>query len=228
MIKAVLFDMDGLMFDTENVSDRAWKKLGVETGLYITDSFLKSLKGRTRRDCSVLMKKQWGETADLDEIRKQYYSHFEMDIKNNGIPVKKGLRLLMEYLKINNYVTGLATSTEQKRADRYLDESGMDSYFHVKIYGNQVVNGKPEPDIYLKCAKACGFRPEECLVLEDSPSGITAGYKAGCHVVMIPDCIPPEERERKMIDCILPDLGCVMGYLSERNELQSHICESKC
>lgn len=218
MIRAVLFDMDGLMFDTEKASDRAWRNMSMETGIPISDEFLKSLKGRTRKDCSLLMKKQWGENVNLEEIRKKYQIYVERDRKENGFIIKKGLRKLLDFLKTNQYIIGLSTSTSQKKAEKYLREGEVEGYFNEKVYGDKICKGKPNPDIYLACAKACSCLPEECLVLEDSPNGILAGYRAGCHVIMIPDCILPSDKERKLVDAIFPDLEYVISYLCDIRE----------
>jgi haloacid dehalogenase superfamily, subfamily IA, variant 3 with third motif having DD or ED len=215
MIKAVLFDMDGLILDTEHLSDQAFIYVGKKMELPITEEFLTNLKGRTRSDCTAIMKRQWGQDVDLAVVREMHRDFIHTYIEENGVPIKSGLKELMVYLKSHNFKIGLATSTYKGRAEKLLEECGILQYFDQMVFGDMVERGKPEPDIYLKCAAKVHCKPDECLVLEDSPNGILAGYSAGCHVIMIPDSIQPSDNEMGRTERIVSNLRDVIPYLEE-------------
>lgn len=119
-------------------------------------------------------------------------------------------------MKDRRYQIGLATSTSEDTARRYLSMEGVADYFDVCIYGNMAEKSKPDPEIYIKAVEQLGRLPEECLVLEDSPNGVLAGFQAGCPVVMIPDIIQPDHTETQRTVKILPTLKEVICYLESQ------------
>lgn len=209
--------MDGLMFDTENLSNRAWKMSEPSIGMPVEDSMLCRMKGRNPGDCARIMKEYWGENANLPQIRSIYAGFREKIIREEGIPVKPGLYDLLTVLKDHQIRIGLATSTPCEKAQQMLKQTGVLSYFNEIVYGNEVEHGKPQPDIYLECAKRLQALPEECIVLEDAYSGIEAGFRAGCRVIMIPDTLPPRDIEKERTIAILHSLEDVskMPWVSE-------------
>ncbi len=213
--KGALFDMDGLMFDTENLINDAMRIAGKEMHLPVTDTLLMSMKGINKQGCTIRMLTAFGmeNEEELLPFRSRIMQLRAERLKAYGVPVKKGLYNLLTYLKYNDYKIGLATSTSDDIAESMLKEANVYHYFDNIVYGNQVINGKPFPDIYLKCACDLELSPEECIVFEDAPSGIEAGYKAGAKVIMIPDCVPPSDKEKKRCLAILKDLGQAVGFL---------------
>ncbi len=206
--------MDGLMFDTERMSSNIVKEVAAIMGLPVSDEYLLSLKGRNMADCRRLQKAYWGENMDFVTYRSLYEERRANFLSKNGVPVKEGLYELMDYLKAHDIRIGLATSTAEDRAVAMLKDAKVHHFFHQIVYGNEVSNGKPAPDIYLACARRLGTKPSECLVLEDSPAGIESGYRAGCHVIMIPDMIKPSNQEESRTDAILPTLRDVIDWIA--------------
>lgn len=216
MIKAVIFDMDGLMFDTESLYDIAWEYTGKQFGYAIRREDLNPMRGVNQALVQDLFFKKFGPEFDFKRIRKSRIEYMEQYIGIHGLPHKQGLEELLRYLKDRRYQIGLATSTSEDTARRYLSMEGVADYFDVCIYGNMAEKSKPDPEIYIKAVEQLGRLPEECLVLEDSPNGVLAGFQAGCPVVMIPDIIQPDHTETQRTVKILPTLKEVICYLESQ------------
>ncbi|WP_077612691.1 HAD family hydrolase [Clostridium sp. Marseille-P2415] len=213
MIKAVIFDMDGLMFDTESLYDIAWEHAGRQFGYEITPEDLKPMRGVNQTVVKELFFKRFGQDFDFMKIRQSRIDYMEQYIRAHGLPHKPGLMELLKFLKENGYQIAVATSTYKDPADRYLTTEGIADYFDVCVYGDMAAKSKPDPEIYLEAVQRLGRMPDECLVLEDSPNGILAGSNAGCPVIMIPDCIQATKEEERRAVKILPSLSQVILYL---------------
>lgn len=214
MIKAVIFDMDGLMFDTERIAAEGWKSAGKQLGFSIDEPQLRQMRGRTAAAGKQLFKEWYGDKISYDEGRKIRTAYLERYIRDRGTPVKEGLTDLFQYLKEHDLPKAIATSSSRETAVWYFERAGLKFDFEQSVCGGEIANGKPAPDVFLKAAEKMGFSPEECLVLEDSFSGVRAGYAAGCHVIMIPDLQEPDEETRKMCDAVYGTLKEVIAYLS--------------
>ena len=163
------------------------------------------------------MKKDAGEGFDINkgrEAREEYITNF---ISKHGITKKKGLEKLLIFLKENNIKTCLASSTKRKVALSYLKMADVYKYFDDFTCGDEIENGKPAPDIFLKAADKLGADITESLVLEDSINGINAGLSAGARVIMVPDTIEPTDEMRKKVDAVEPDLEGVIEWISREN-----------
>lgn len=216
MIKAVIFDMDGLMFDTESLYDIAWEYAGKQFGYAIKPEDLNPMRGANQALVQELFYKKYGPEFDFMRIRRSRVEYMEQYIRIHGLPHKQGLKELLGYLKDRRYQIAVATSTSEDPAARYLSMEGVADYFDVCIYGNMAEKSKPDPEIYIKAVEQLGRLPEECLVLEDSPNGVLAGFQAGCPVVMIPDIIQPDHAETQRTEKILPTLKEVICYLESQ------------
>ncbi|GLB31241.1 hydrolase [Lacrimispora amygdalina] len=216
MIKAVIFDMDGLMFDTEKLYDTAWEYAGKQFGYVIKQEDLNPMRGANQALVQDLFYKKFGPEFDFMRIRKSRIEYMEQYIGIHGLPHKPGLTELLEYLKEKGYQMAVATSTPEEPARRYLTMEGVADYFDVCIYGDMAAKSKPDPEIYIKALKQMGREPKECLVLEDSPNGVLAGFQAGCSVVMIPDAIQPDHADKQRTVRILPNLNEVISYLESQ------------
>lgn len=199
MAGAVIFDMDGLMFDTETLYSKAWEYAGQITGFKITDDLLEPMRGANQKACIQRFKEHFGKGFDYGYVRQFKSEYVESYLKEKGVPCKPGLFELMNYLKNNDFKIALATSTLRTEAERYLLLADVYRYFDVLVFGDMIEKGKPFPDIYLKAAEKLYEPPENCFVLEDSYNGIKAGYSAGCKVIMIPDKLEPDEYIQKML-----------------------------
>jgi HAD superfamily hydrolase (TIGR01509 family) len=136
-------------------------------------------------------------------------------INDNGVPVKPGIYELLDYLVEKKYKLALATSTSREKATNLLERAGIKDKFNVMIFGDEVVNSKPDPEIFLKASEKLGVNPEKCIVLEDSPAGIEAAYRAGMKGINIPDLKMPDEQIKKHAYKILDSLLDVRDYLRD-------------
>jgi len=198
LIKAVIFDMDGLMFDTETLNAAAWKAAGKLHGFEMTDELLKAHIGSNVETTKRLMQEHFGADFDFEAVRAGRIAYSFRHIEENGMPLKPGLRELLAFLNQNGILTALATSSGEMFVRFYLEHAALDHEFDVIVSGDKVKKGKPEPDIFLTALAGLGVEAEECLVLEDSYNGITAAHRAGIRSVMIPDLLPPTPEIEKL------------------------------
>ena len=218
MIRAVLFDMDGLMFDTERLYGNAWQNAAKLQGFKISDEAILQIKGANKALVYKILKEDAGEGFDIDKGRETREEYITNHIKEHGITKKKGLGKLLIFLKENNIKTCLASSTKRKVALKYLKMADVYKYFDDFTCGDEIENGKPAPDIFLKASGKLGVDIKECLVLEDSINGIKGGLSAGARVIMVPDTIEPTDEIREKVDAIEPDLEAVIEWISRENK----------
>lgn len=190
MVEGVLFDMDGLMFDTERLSDQIWLDMGRSYGIDTT-VFNQRSRGRNQAGVRNLFLELFGASGiDFAELEARCFARLEEELERH-IQVKPGLHELLDTLKERDIPMAVASSSHRKMVLRNLELAGITSYFAAVITGDMVKSGKPAPDIFLAAAKAIGREPAHCLVLEDSSNGIRAAAAAGCLSVMVPDLDPP-------------------------------------
>lgn len=190
-ISLVIFDMDGLMFDTERIAVDAWKYAGSVSGVDIPDKIIESIVGVNVRKSEEIFKKYYGENFPFYDVRKLKIDYSTNLIQKQGIPIKKGLLELLEFLKDKNILRAVATSTERERTLFYLSNGGLTDKFNIIVCGDEVIKSKPEPDIFLTAANKLGVDPGECIVLEDSQNGLLAASRAGMYPIFIPDIRRP-------------------------------------
>lgn len=193
MAKAIIFDMDGVLFDTEIMSSKAWYQLAEERGLGDIESLTTDCIGRNRADIILQFKKQFGESFDAEEFLATGRALMQKWIDEDGLPLMNGTREILQYLKENQYTVGVASSSSTKTILSHMELAGLRDYFQAVIGGDQVRLSKPKPDIYLKACEAIGMEPNRVIAVEDSPNGIRAAHAAGMKPVMIPDLIQPDE-----------------------------------
>ena len=213
MIEAVLFDMDGLMFDTERMYQKAWLQAGRQMGAPMEPEIVDRLRGRNREGCARVCREAFGEDFDFDAMRTACRALMARWIEEDGLPVKPGLYELLAELERRGIPAVLATSTTRDSAWGHLQRAKVDRYFLGAVCGDEVSHSKPDPEVFLKAAALAGKDPARCLVLEDSPAGVRAGAAAGCFTVMVPDLTAPDEELRKLADEILPGLRDVIPLL---------------
>lgn len=211
--EAVIFDMDGTMFDTEYLASIAWKRAGEELNYSITEEVLSQVRGRNITDAIQIFSDIYG-TDQVYKKAKVLRDKYVADmIKQDGIPIKKGLLELLTFLKNGNKKMAVATSSKCERAKSNLIGADVYDYFQVHIYGDMVEKSKPNPDIFLMAAEQLGASPKECLVLEDSRAGIRAGKNAGMIPILIPDLAPPDKEMTEDAYLICKDLLEVLDVL---------------
>lgn len=214
-IKAVIFDMDGLMFDTERLSADYWIQAGQEKGLLIGEAFLANIRGSSKEEAEGWFHACYGDAYDYWELRNRKTELLRTYLDTHEIPLKKGLEELLIYLKNNGYKIILATSTAKNYAFDYLESAKVKKYFDDFVCGDMVSRCKPDPEIFFQAAEKAGYAPCECVVLEDSLNGIAAAVAGGFIPVMVPDITKPsaELKERLAAEC--RDLLEVMDFLKE-------------
>ncbi len=191
MLKAVIFDMDGLMIDSENLTFEGYLNVFSNRQEDIHVDFYKSLLGNPLPVIYELFYKEYGYDFPIIEIIEEVHQYMHNYFETKGIPLKKGLIPLLKYLKTKNIKTIVATSSERTRVDYILEKANLSTYFDDSICGDEVENGKPNPDIFLNACKKISIHPTDAIVLEDSIQGIEAAHRAGIPVYCIPDMLYP-------------------------------------
>lgn len=199
MIKSIIFDMDGILFDTEIMSTKAWLILAKERNLGNIDDLTNDCIGRNRTDIVMQFKKKFGEDFDAQEFLTTGREIMQGWIDKDGLPLMKGTVEILKYLKENGYTVGVASSSSTKTVESHMKISGLRDYFQVIIGGDQVTLSKPKPDIYLKACTAIQMPPDQVIAVEDSPNGIRAAYAAGMKPIMIPDLVEPDAEITKLL-----------------------------
>lgn len=194
MIKGAIFDMDGLMIDSERIVlmgyEFAAKKFGYNGKIL---ELARHSIGRTVNDTRKIFNEAMSGDFDYDTFKPNVSKFVKDYFEKNGVPVKKGLFELVEALKQEGYRLCVATSTRKETASDELIKAGILGHFEDLIGGDDITRGKPFPDIFLEAAKRIEAKPENCFVFEDSINGIKAAYAAGMKPIMIPDLVEPTE-----------------------------------
>jgi len=191
---AVIFDMDGLMFDTENLTIPLWEIAGKPFGYNLTREIVLRMVGISGERAQQLLLEEFGSDFPYEAIRDEYRILVSKEIEKNGVPKKPGLMYLLDRLRAANIPLGVATSTRSPRAIDLLERAGILDRFKTLTCGEDITNGKPAPDIFLLAAKKLGQPPCNCVGFEDSTAGLMGLHAAGIRSVYIKDVLdPPEE-----------------------------------
>lgn len=223
-IKAVIFDMDGLLFDTERLAARGWKEAGRQFGIQLTDEKIGQIRGRNIASSRTLFRDWYGDTVEYDAVRAVRTAYLNQVVEDEGTPVKPGVQNLLKYLKENGIKRALATSSQREIAERYFRLAQLPMEFDASVCGTEIQNSKPAPDVFLLAAKKMGVRPEHCLVLEDSPNGIHAAAAAGCSVIMVPDMDQPTEEITGLCTAVVQTLNDVVDWLEKNRGVDRAGC----
>ena len=204
--KAIIFDMDGTLFDTETISMKAWKRVGETLQLPTSDEFILSLIGRTRKDQQVIFDTYMPKGWPQEEACRLHTLYKKEEKQQNGVPLMGDVKGLLEIVKNKGYRIAMATSASAEDVEFNLHHAGIAPYFEIIVNEEMISQGKPAPDVYLKTAEKLGVQPQKCLVVEDSLNGVRSAYRANTTVVMIPDKVPPTKEIETMCDYILNSL----------------------
>lgn len=218
MTEAIIFDMDGLMFDTETISISSWVKAGEILGYPITEAMIFELFGMNPVAVNAYWKEHFGDDFDCGAAMKLHLDYMEDYVRENGVPLKPGLITLLDFLKEQGYLFTIASSTQRPMIKMYLERAEIGHYFTDQIVGgDEITNGKPAPDIYLKAARKLGTAPEHCMVFEDSLAGIEAAWRAGMKPVMVPDKVPADSVTEERLYAKLKTLDEGIGLLKKES-----------
>lgn len=213
MIKAIIFDMDGLMIDSERVTFECYQERLKDMNLTMDEEFYKTLLGKPIKGIYQRFYDVYGNDFPIQNVIQDVHQLMAERFETEGVPVKKGLVELLHYLKDNNYKTIVATSSNRDRVDKILAQAKITEFFDDSICGDEVTKGKPNPEVFLKSCQKLSVNVDEAIVLEDSEAGIQASYDANIKVICIPDMKYPEKQYEEKTFKILKDLTEVTAYL---------------
>ncbi len=220
MIKAVIFDLDGLLIDSEVISYQLYQEVLSKYGYSFTiEDYAQNYSGKTELGNMQAIVNNYQLPISVQE-GLDYTLLREKEIFIKGVSLKPGAIELLDYLKKNRYKTALASSSTKDRALNALVQHGIESCFDGMVFGTEVEKGKPNPDIFLKACEKINADPEDCLVLEDSEAGIQASYSARIPVICVPDVKKPTIKFQEMTEIILPSLLEVIHYLDKKASIQ--------
>ncbi len=187
MIKAVIFDLDGTILDTEKYYRICWPKACEHFGFNMTEEMYLQLRSFGRPFVYDRFREWFGDSFNYDEVRAYRKDIYEEIVKEHGIQLKPGAINALNKLKENGILRAVATATDLERTGRYLKSVGLEGYFDKICSAADCEFGKPAPDVYLKAVEQLGLDPSECIAVEDAPNGILSASRAGLKVVFVPD-----------------------------------------
>jgi HAD superfamily hydrolase (TIGR01509 family) len=206
-VAAVILDMDGLMLDTESLYKQAWQKAATECGYPLDDSFYLTLVGQPNPACEEALLNHFGRDFPMADFRARWSGLWRTEVETSGIPTKAGLTELLSFLREQQIAMTVATSSDREYAAMSLRAAGLAAtWFEHIVTGDQVLCGKPAPDIYLEAARRLGVAPANCIALEDSDAGVYAASAAGITTVMVPDLKAPSPAARNAAFCVVNSL----------------------
>ena len=214
MFQGAVFDMDGLMFDTERLVYENWQAMMDEHGYPYDIEAFKQTVGRRKKEVELFYKATYGEDFPYWELADEGRARYVKCVEREGIPVKPGLYEILDFFRQRNVKIALATSTSRETAELNLRLAKVLDYFDVLVCGGDVKNGKPHPEVFLTAAERLGVAPENCVAFEDSINGIKSAYAAGMTTVMVPDFLQPTDEIKPMITYLCKDLSEAAAYLA--------------
>ena len=209
---AIIFDMDGLLLDTERVHLDTFNASCLELGLGDLSELYKQCIGRDYPSTRDILQKGLQKHIDYEAFCVVWQHYYDRETHNGCVPLKAGAIDLLNAIKNVKTPMAVATSTAHDQALQRLQSAGIAHYFDHVIGGDQVKQGKPNPEIYLQAASLLGYPPAQCLALEDSHNGVIAALTAGMTVVQIPDLVEPDDTLLAMGHIVLENLSAVLGY----------------
>ena len=187
MLKAVIFDVDGTLLDTERIYMQAWKEAAAEQGYVMPDELLRKTRAVDAKVAARIFEEEVGNGFSYEKTRPIRVRIAEEIIERESPVLKPGVLELLSFLREKGIRLSVASSTKTKTTKEHLQINGIADWFEVIVGGDMITKGKPNPDIFLKAAELLGEAPENCIVVEDSPAGIRAGSAAGMKTVLVPD-----------------------------------------
>jgi HAD superfamily hydrolase (TIGR01509 family) len=211
-IEAVIFDMDGLLFDTERLIMAGIMAAGRDVGVEFPEAFCHSMIGIPGRECDIMIQDHFGPAFPMPEYLSRCAARIA-SLTEAGVPLKTGVVELIDDLAQRNIPLAIATSSSSRTAHHHLQKSGLLEKFRFVVTRDDVQNGKPKPDLFTKAAMSLGVSASRCLALEDSPNGIRSAHAAGTMPVMVPDILQPSDEIRAMCIVVADSLHDVRRIL---------------
>lgn len=212
MIKGIIFDMDGLMINSEEVTFDGYVISLKKRGHTITRDFYVTTLGKNAKSLKIMYEDKY-PNIDFDEVLREVHEYMANLFEIQGVPLKPGLIQLLSYLKQHNYKIVVATSSARSRVERIFYLAKISQYFDGIVCGDEVSKGKPDPEIFLKALDKTGLDKDKVVILEDSEAGIQAAYRGNIPVICIPDMKYPSKEYEDMTIATLDSLEKVQGLL---------------
>ena len=219
MIRAVVFDLDGTLVDTEKLFVRFWQEAAKEMGYPMRREHALAIRGMARSSAEALLKERVCPDFDYHGVRERRTELMEAYIAQHGVELKPGVRELLEALRGWGISIGLATASNLPRAEGMLKAAGLYDYFDAVTVAAMVPMGKPAPDIFIEAAQRLGVSPAEAVGVEDSPSGIRAIHASGLFAVLVPDQDQPDEALASLCGLIVPSMHELRDWIEKKKEL---------
>jgi HAD superfamily hydrolase (TIGR01509 family) len=211
---AVIFDMDGLMLDTERLAPKAWLEAAQTLAVPFDLALAQPMVGRNFRDCAAIIRDHYGDAYPTEALMRAWHVAYDAIVAREGIRVMPGLADLLDWLDAVEVRKAVATSTRRDRAQAKLAQVGIADRFAHLVGGDEVARGKPAPDIFLAAAQRLRVPAAQCIVLEDSEPGVRAALAAGMTPIMVPDQHPPSAELSAIAPLLLRSLAEVQVHLS--------------
>ncbi len=215
-VQAVIFDMDGVIFDSERLVIECWQVIADKYEIPDIVEICMRVQGNNRVETAKRFREKYGNDFPYEIYKNEVTALFRERYGNGKLPLKPGVLEVLTELKRKRVPLALASSTRTDIVKLELDEAHLLPFFDAVLGGDMASRSKPEPDIFLAAATALGVVPENCYVLEDSYNGIRAAHRAGMHPIMIPDMQQPTEEIRGLAEVIVDNLMAALEYLRER------------
>lgn len=199
IIRAVFFDLDGTLIDTEKYYNKVWPIAFAHFGYKTTSEECLDVRSLGNPHILKWMQDRFGENVECEEIRKYARSLVNELIEKEGLHLKKGVVECLSFLKSKNVYIYVVTATVIDRTEKFITQVGIKKYFDNVISATTVANGKPSPDVYLKAAEIANVNPSDCLAVEDSPNGAMSAINAGMNAIMVPDLSEPDDELKKKL-----------------------------
>lgn len=212
---AVLFDMDGVIFDSERAQMAIWLDLAEREGLPNMEAVYRRCIGVTMEATGKILREAYGADFPWQDFRRRTTDGYRRRYAGGKLPVKDGARELLRALKDRGVPLALASSTQGALVRQWLSEAGLLEYFDVLVTGDMVSRSKPDPEIFLTACALLHVKPKDAYVIEDSYNGIRAAHAGGMHALMVPDMLPPDAEMREKAERIFPSLWEVGVYLEK-------------
>lgn len=214
LYKAVVFDMDGVIFDSERAVMQCWKEVASRHNIPDIEKAILACTGTTMVRTREIMLDLYGADFPYDEYARESSAIFHSRYDGGRLPMKPGVKELLTFLKERGKKIALASSTRQQVVTDELRDAGIIEYFDRIICGDMVSRSKPAPDIFLKACEELNVSPSDSYAIEDSYNGIRAAHAGGLHPIMVPDLLPADEEMQSLAEIVLPNLTSVIEYLA--------------